>query len=89
MTKINQRRKENMTKEKTEKGTDKTDKLRHTINEGVLSVKEAAGVLGISIPTIYRLFDTQSLKNFHIGRRRLVSLPAINEFINNKEKREI
>lgn len=52
-----------MTKEKTTKGADKTDKVRHTINGGALSVKEAAGVLGISIPTIYRLFDTQALKN--------------------------
>lgn len=77
-----------MGKENIKKGADKTNKVRHTINEGVLSVREAAGVLGISVPTIYRLFDTQALKNFHIGRRRLVSLPAINEFINNKEKGE-
>ncbi len=73
----------------TEKmGADKIDKVRHTIKGKLLSVEETAKALGISIPTVYKLFDAQLLKNFHIGRRRLVSLSAIDEFINNKEKGE-
>lgn len=51
-----------------------------------VSVTKARELLGgIANPTIYRLINSGELKTFRIGKRRMVSLQAIQEFIENSE----
>ena len=47
----------------------------------VLSVPEAAEVLGISRSTAYELVAAGELRSFRLGRRVLVPLPAIEALI--------
>jgi excisionase family DNA binding protein len=41
------------------------------------SIKDAASLLGLSVPTIYRQIEAGSLKTVKIGRRRLVRMSSI------------
>ena len=49
------------------------------------SVPEAAAVLGISRPTLYRLINRGELTTFTLGRRRLVSHQAIADLVAERE----
>lgn len=44
------------------------------------SVKEAAGLLGISVKTMWRLIDQRRIATVRFNRRVLVSNQAIEEF---------
>jgi excisionase family DNA binding protein len=45
------------------------------------SVKEAAGLLGVSLKTMWRLIDARQISFVKIKRRILISTVAIEEFI--------
>lgn len=47
-----------------------------------LSPSEAAAVLGVSRPTIYGLLSSGSLRSVRAGARRLISVAAIEDFLN-------
>ncbi len=50
------------------------------------SVEEASKQLGIGVRYLYRLMRRQKIKTVKLGRRRLISVRAINEFINEMEE---
>ncbi len=52
----------------------------------LLSVKEACGRLGVGHWAVYQLIHTNALKTLKIGKRRLISSHAIDEFINSQER---
>jgi excisionase family DNA binding protein len=52
----------------------------------LLSVKEACERLGIRHWAFYQLVHQHALKTLKIGKRRLVSTRALNEFIDNLEQ---
>lgn len=49
------------------------------------SVAEAAAVLRISRPTLYRLISRGDLATFTLGRRRLVSHQALADLVAERE----
>jgi excisionase family DNA binding protein len=51
----------------------------------LLSMTEARTRLGISSWAIYQQINKRALKTVKIGGRRLVSVRALNEFIESKE----
>lgn len=71
----------------TKKGADKNEKVRHN-STMVLSVKQAAHRVGISRATLYRLLDQKAIRSFHIGSRRLISVAAVDEYIQKQEEAE-
>ena len=54
-----------------------------------VSVTEAKRMLGgIAQATIYRLINSGKLKTFRIGKRRMISVLAIDQYIAAAEKEE-
>lgn len=52
-----------------------------------VTIREACKVLGgISHVTVYRLINSGELRSFRVGRRRLVSIDAIHDYIASAEK---
>ena len=45
-----------------------------------LSVQEAAQLLGINKPTLYRFIHTGQLPSYRIGRRRLIRRESLDSF---------
>lgn len=45
----------------------------------LVSIKDAAAMLGLSVMTIYRMFDRQELESVKIGNRRLVKTSSLRE----------
>ena len=52
----------------------------------LLSIKETCERLGIGHWALYQQINQNTLKTVKIGKRRLISTNAINEFIENLEK---
>ncbi|MCL2049093.1 MAG: helix-turn-helix domain-containing protein [Defluviitaleaceae bacterium] len=52
----------------------------------LLSVKEACGRLGIAHWKFYDLVHQHAIKTVRIGKRRLISTRAIEDFINKQER---
>lgn len=52
----------------------------------LISIPEACERLGIGSWSAYQLINRQALKTVKIGKRRLVSVRAVNEFINSLEQ---
>jgi excisionase family DNA binding protein len=52
----------------------------------LISVREACKRLGIGNWAIYQQISKKALKTVKIGKRRLVSLNALNEFISSLEQ---
>ena len=46
----------------------------------IFSIKEAATALGISKTVLYELMDEDLIPYHHIGRRRLISRQALEDF---------
>lgn len=61
-------------------------KARHNIDKEVLCVKEVENILRISHSSLYKLLDKQLIKSFHVGRRRLISRTALENFITEQER---
>lgn len=55
------------------------------------SVAEAAGVIGISVPTAYKLIHQADFPALHIGTRWVIPKEALREWLDRegKRKREI
>ncbi len=54
------------------------------------TVQEARTLLGgIAHATIYKLIDTGELRTFRIGRRRLIGVDAIRDYIARAEQRAL
>lgn len=54
-----------------------------TLNTRVsLGIMEAAGALGVSRPTIYRLVARGELQTFKLGSRTLILVSELNTFVN-------
>lgn len=51
-----------------------------------VSTTEAARLLGISRPTLYRLMNRSDFPSFHVGNRVLVSVAGLREWIDNQAK---
>lgn len=57
--------------------------------KAAVSVAEAREMLGgIANPTIYELINSRELRTFRVGRRRLVSVEAIRDYIANAEREQ-
>lgn len=70
-------------------GADKLEETRQNNIVGQpLTINQTTVFLQISRKQIYRLFDQKLLRSFHIGRRRFVSMNAINDFIKEREESE-
>ena len=52
----------------------------------LISIPEACKQLGIGSWSVYQLINRQALKTVKIGKRRLVSIRALNEFIELSEQ---
>ena len=52
--------------------------------KAALSIDAACAYLDISRPTFYRLMDTGMIRNFHIGRRRLVLREDLDKFLQDR-----
>lgn len=52
----------------------------------LISIPEASKRLGIGIWAVYRQINKRALKTVKIGGRRLVSVKALDEFINSLEQ---
>ena len=70
---------------KSIKSMDATEKARHNIGKEILCVKDVENLLGISHSSLYKLLDEKLIKSFRVGRRRLISRAAVNEFIIEQE----
>lgn len=46
-----------------------------------LNAIEAARAIGVSRAMLYRLLAAETIKSFHIGRRRLISISAIESYL--------
>jgi excisionase family DNA binding protein len=49
------------------------------------SVEEAAKALRLSRETLYELIRSQRLRSIKVGRRRLVPLSALTEFVDGRQ----
>lgn len=59
-------------------------------NRAAVSIAEARSLLGgIANGTIYRLIETGALRTFRVGRRRLVGIDAIHDYIARAEENTI
>jgi excisionase family DNA binding protein len=47
------------------------------------SIPEAAKVLGVSAPTVYALAKSKNFPILHIGKRKLIPIAGLNEWIKN------
>lgn len=54
----------------------------------MLSVAEACGKLGIGRTTLYKLIRKKIIKSMKIEGRRLISMKAIEQFIEQRENEE-
>ena len=50
-----------------------------------VSPREAARILGCGSTKFYELLTSGEIKSFHLGRRRLIRLSAIDEWIKMRE----
>lgn len=48
-----------------------------------VSVKDAAAKIGVAPMTIYRLCDAQAIESVYLGRKRLVLLASLREYVAN------
>lgn len=48
-----------------------------------ISVKDAASKIGVAPMTIYRLCDAQAIESVYLGRKRLVLLASLREYVAN------
>lgn len=59
-----------------------------TIKKAVFGIDAACAYLEISKPTLYRLMDSGAIRNFHIGRRRLISRDDLDQFVQRRLEEE-
>lgn len=48
-----------------------------------VSVKDAAAKIGVAPMTIYRLCDAQAIESVYLGRKRLVLVASLREYVKN------
>lgn len=64
---------------------DETEEIVEEIQPLAYSVDEAADMLGVCRTTIFNEIKSGDLRSFKIGRRRLISEDALEDYIQNKE----
>ncbi|WP_321323788.1 helix-turn-helix domain-containing protein [uncultured Parasphingorhabdus sp.] len=47
----------------------------------VVTIKDAAKLTSLSIPTLYRMFDRDELETVKVGKRRLVKVASIHQLL--------
>lgn len=57
------------------------DEARSAIPPVVYSVDEAARAMRLSRELLYELIRSQQLRSIKVGRRRLIPVSAVNEFV--------
>ena len=57
-----------------------------TTNHKLLTIRAVSDALGVTIPTIYREIHAGRLDTLKIGRRRLVSPRALEQYIREQEQ---
>ena len=48
-----------------------------------VSVKDAAAKIGVAPMTIYRLCDAQAIESVYLGRKRLVLVDSLRDYVAN------
>ena len=51
------------------------------MEKAAFSIDASCEYLDISRPTLYRLMDSGEIRNFHIGRRRMVLREDLDQFL--------
>lgn len=46
-----------------------------------VTIKDAATLTSLSIPTLYRMFDRDELETVKVGKRRLVKVASIHKLL--------
>ena len=54
-----------------------------------LSVQEAAELLGVSVPTVYKLIHAESFPSFKVGSRTLISYSQLVEWVEQQAGGEL
>lgn len=65
--------------------------MKEKIEKMTLSVAEASVVMGVSVPTAYRMLRQRDFPAIHIGTRWIIPKDALKEWLDveAKKKREI
>jgi excisionase family DNA binding protein len=58
--------------------------METTTEKAAFSVDASCSYLDISRPTLYRLMDLGEIRNFHIGRRRLILREDLEKFLQDR-----
>ena len=58
---------------------------RENASPVVYGIKEVENLLGISHPLLYKLIRNKELRSFKVGRRRMITGDAIEDFIAKRE----
>ena len=64
----------------------KADKEKEPVSPVAYRTPRAAATLDISNRALQRFIETKQLKSFRVGRIRLVSRKAIEEFVRSREE---
>lgn len=57
------------------------------IKDRLLTIKEVGAILGVTRPSVYKLFDTGKLEYYEILSQKKVKLSHLNEFIKNSKNK--
>lgn len=60
----------------------------HEAQPGAFTIEEFARTYRIGRSTVYELLDSGALRSFHVGRRRLISFRAAEEWQLNLESNQ-
>jgi len=61
--------------------------LDSKIKDKLLTIKEVGFILGVTRPSVYKLFDTGKLEYYEILSQKKVKLSHLNEFIKNSKNK--
>lgn len=58
-------------------------------NRITITTKEAASILGISMPTMYELVHRQDFPSIKVGRKILINVEGLRKWIDNECKKNL
>lgn len=59
--------------------------MKTSSHKSVFNLKEAAVYLGISIPTLVRLLERETIPYRRVGQRWLIAQTALDDWLNKKD----
>lgn len=69
-------------------GLYKNEEVRQNLGARLLNIEEASNYLNIGRSTMYSLLNTKKIKAIKIGKRTLIDIMSLNEFINSRQEYE-